>query len=62
MSSRPAFAAARPNPVAMAVVRCLSVDADAGVLTVDAADCWDGTPLIDIKPWIATVDQPPGCE
>ncbi len=50
---------ARPNPVALAVVRCLSVDRDAGVLTVDAADCWDGTPLIDIKPWIETVDLPP---
>jgi tRNA (adenine37-N6)-methyltransferase len=50
---------ARPNPVAMAVVRCLSVDRDAGLLTVDAADCWDRTPLIDIKPWIASVDLPP---
>jgi tRNA-Thr(GGU) m(6)t(6)A37 methyltransferase TsaA len=50
---------ARPNPVAMAVVRCLTVDPESGVLTVDAADCWDGTPLIDIKPWLDTVDLPP---
>ncbi len=50
---------ARPNPVAMAVVRCLSVDPDTGVVMVDAADCWDGTPLIDIKPWLDTVDLPP---
>ena len=50
---------ARPNPVAMSVVRCLAIDADAGIVTVDAIDAYDGTPLIDIKPWIDSIDLPP---
>lgn len=48
---------ARPNPVALAVVRVLAVEA--GVVTVDAMDCWSGTPLIDIKPYLGSVDIPP---
>lgn len=51
---------ARPNPVALAVVRLLSVDAAAGVLDLDAIDAFDSTPLIDIKPWLPGVDIPPG--
>jgi tRNA-Thr(GGU) m(6)t(6)A37 methyltransferase TsaA len=51
---------ARPNPVAVAVVRLLAIDHAAGVLTLDALDAFDGTPLLDIKPWLPTVDVPPG--
>jgi len=51
---------ARPNPVAMAVVRLRAIDLDAGTLSIDAIDCYDGTPLLDIKPWLASVDVPPG--
>jgi tRNA-Thr(GGU) m(6)t(6)A37 methyltransferase TsaA len=50
----------RPNPIGMAVVRCTGLDAAAGVVEVDALDAFDGTPLIDLKPWIASVDLPPG--
>jgi tRNA-Thr(GGU) m(6)t(6)A37 methyltransferase TsaA len=49
---------ARPNPVAIAVVTLRSLDAAAGILSVDAIDCYDGTPLLDIKPWLASVDIP----
>ena len=48
---------ARPNPVSMACVRVTGIEGT--VLHVDAADCFDDTPLIDIKPWIETVDCPP---
>jgi tRNA (Thr-GGU) A37 N-methylase len=51
---------ARPNPVAMAVVRLLAVDPAACTLTVDAIDCYDGTPVLDVKPWLPSVDVPPG--
>jgi tRNA-Thr(GGU) m(6)t(6)A37 methyltransferase TsaA len=51
---------ARPNPVAIAVVRLLAIAGEAGILTLDALDAFDGTPLIDIKPWLASVDVPPG--
>ncbi|MCX7288392.1 MAG: TrmO family methyltransferase [Rhodobacterales bacterium] len=50
---------ARPNPVAVAVVRLLEIDADAGLLRLDAIDAFDGTALVDIKPWLPGVDVPP---
>lgn len=52
-------APSRPNPIAVGVVRIIAVDAEAGVLTVDALDAFDGTPLLDIKPWLHSVDIPP---
>lgn len=51
---------ARPNPIAFAVVRLLRIDAKAGLLDFDALDAFDRTPLLDIKPWLPTVDVPPG--
>ena len=48
----------RPNPVALAAVRIIDLDHEAGVLGVDALDCVDGTPVVDIKPWIESVDVP----
>lgn len=50
---------ARPNPVALAVVRLLSIDHGSGRLTLDALDAFDGTPLLDVKPWLPSVDIPP---
>ncbi len=50
---------ARPNPVAVAVCRLLALDAASGEAVVDAIDAFDGTPLLDIKPWLPSVDVPP---
>ena len=47
----------RPNPIAMSVVRLVRVDGTA--LTVVGLDCLDGTPLVDIKPYFASVDSVP---
>jgi tRNA-Thr(GGU) m(6)t(6)A37 methyltransferase TsaA len=48
---------ARPNPIACSVVRLLRV---AGTrLDVVGLDCRDGTPLLDIKPYFASVDAVP---
>ena len=45
---------ARPNPIAMSVVRLLGVE---GVkLSVVGLDCLDDTPLLDIKPYFASTD------
>ena len=46
----------RPNPIALATVKILAVDMQDGVIEIDAIDCLDGTPLVDIKPWIASID------
>ena len=48
---------ARPNPIAMSVVRL--VKADGCTLEVVGLDCLDGTPLLDIKPYLPTVDSHP---
>jgi tRNA-Thr(GGU) m(6)t(6)A37 methyltransferase TsaA len=51
---------ARPNPIALAVVHLLQIDRDAGLLVIDACDAFDGTPVVDIKPWLQRIDLPPG--
>jgi tRNA-Thr(GGU) m(6)t(6)A37 methyltransferase TsaA len=45
---------ARPNPIAMSVVRLMQVDGD--LLRVVGLDCLDKTPLLDIKPYFASTD------
>jgi len=47
----------RPNPIAMSVVRLVRIEGT--TLTVVGLDCLDGTPLIDIKPYFASVDSVP---
>jgi tRNA-Thr(GGU) m(6)t(6)A37 methyltransferase TsaA len=49
---------ARPNPIAMAVVGMLEIDVTTGALQIDAIDAFEGTPVLDIKPWLASVDMP----
>ena len=47
----------RPNPIGVAAVPL--VDIAAGVVTVRGLDCLDGTPLLDLKPYIARTDSHP---
>jgi len=47
----------RPNPIAMSVVRLVGVEGT--MLSVVGLDCLDGTPLVDIKPYFASVDSVP---
>jgi tRNA-Thr(GGU) m(6)t(6)A37 methyltransferase TsaA len=47
----------RPNPIAMSVVRLVRIEGT--TLTVVGLDCLDGTPLVDIKPYFASVDAVP---
>jgi tRNA-Thr(GGU) m(6)t(6)A37 methyltransferase TsaA len=48
---------ARPNPIALSVVRL--VDRAGPILRVVGLDCLDGTPLLDIKPYLPSVDSRP---
>jgi tRNA (adenine37-N6)-methyltransferase len=41
----------RPNPIGLHVVRIVELNAEAGALEVDALDCLDQTPILDLKPW-----------
>ncbi|MBV9632920.1 MAG: tRNA (N6-threonylcarbamoyladenosine(37)-N6)-methyltransferase TrmO [Xanthobacteraceae bacterium] len=47
----------RPNPIAASVVKLVGVAGPR--LSVIGLDCLDGTPLIDIKPYFASVDAVP---
>ena len=48
---------ARPNPIAMSVVKLLKVEG--ANLSVQGLDCLDGTALLDIKPYFASTDAVP---
>jgi tRNA (adenine37-N6)-methyltransferase len=50
---------ARPNPIGLHVARLAALDVEAGLLTLDAIDALDGTPVIDIKPYFASIDSFP---
>jgi len=47
----------RPNPIGVSVVELVGVDGHR--LTVRHIDCADGTPLIDIKPYLPGTDAVP---
>lgn len=51
-------APARPNPIGLSVVRLLRVEGS--VLHLQDVDVLDGTPLLDVKPYVPEFDQPPG--
>ena len=47
----------RPNPIGMSVVPLLAVDRAALTLEIGRHDLLDGTPVIDIKPYVAHCDR-----
>ena len=47
-------APARPNPIGLSVVRLL--ERDGNVLHLENVDMLDGTPILDLKPYIPTFD------
>ena len=48
-------APARPNPIALSVVRLLEVKES--VLFIEGVDLLEGTPLLDIKPYVKEFDE-----
>lgn len=46
----------RPNLIALSLCRILSVKA--GVIKIEKIDAFDGTPILDLKPYIAGLDSP----
>ena len=47
----------RPNPIGLSVVKLLGVEGN--LLHVENVDMLDGTPLLDIKPYVPAFDQHP---
>jgi tRNA-Thr(GGU) m(6)t(6)A37 methyltransferase TsaA len=50
-------APSRPNPIGLSVVELIAVDG--GRLTVRGVDLLDGTPLLDLKPYVGEFDGRP---
>lgn len=46
----------RPNPIGFSVVQLVAIEA--GVLRIQNVDMLDGTPLLDIKPYVPEFDAP----
>ena len=46
----------RPNSIGFAVIKLNRVDGN--ILHVSGIDAFDGTPVLDIKPWISSLDCP----
>ncbi len=46
----------RPNPIGFAVIRLDRIEGS--ILHVSGIDAFDGTPVLDIKPWLPSVDCP----
>ncbi len=48
---------ARPNPIGHSVVRVESVNLDECRVWIDEIDAFDGSPVIDIKPYLPSSDR-----
>lgn len=46
----------RPNPVGLSLCRIISVDPNGSAITVAGLDCLDGTPVVDLKPYLPLVE------
>ena len=44
----------RPNPIGLSIVKLLGIEDN--VLNIQGVDVLDGTPLLDIKPWVPAFD------
>ena len=44
----------RPNPIGLSIVRLIGIDG--GLLRIENVDIVDGTPLLDIKPYVPEFD------
>ena len=49
----------RPNPIGMSVVELVDFSTQSGELVVKGLDAVDGTPVLDIKPYIPNFDSYP---
>ena len=48
---------ARPNPIAITTAYLFNVDEEAGIVDLAYIDAFDGTPILDIKPYLPMSDR-----
>lgn len=49
----------RPNPIALSALRITSVDVEQGIINILGLDLLNGTPVLDVKPYIPAFDAFP---
>ena len=49
----------RPNPIGLSLGRTIAIDAKRRILTIGGTDLVDGTPVLDIKPYLPNFDSRP---
>ncbi len=47
----------RPNPIGITIMPILAIDEKAGVVTLPWIDALDGTPVLDLKPYMPCSDR-----
>ena len=47
----------RPNPIGHSIVQVLDVDMNTCTITIDQIDAFEGSPIIDIKPYLPSSDR-----
>jgi len=47
----------RPNPLALSCAEVISVDEENGFISISYTDAHDGSPVLDIKPYIPSLDR-----
>ena len=50
---------ARPNPIALSIAKIMRLDVTTGRIDLDALDWFDGTQLLDVKPYYPSTDMLP---
>jgi tRNA-Thr(GGU) m(6)t(6)A37 methyltransferase TsaA len=47
----------RPNPIAVTLMAMISVDVEQGIVVLPWIDAFDGSPVLDLKPYIPISDR-----
>ena len=47
----------RPNPIAITIMPILAVDQKQGIISLPWMDAFDGTPVLDLKPYLPVSDR-----
>lgn len=50
----------RPNPIGLSIVKLVEIKEN--IIEIENVDIIDGTPLIDIKPYVPEMDAPENCK
>lgn len=50
----------RPNPIGMSLLKVSSIDIRNGIIKVEGIDLLNGTPILDIKPYVPEFESIPG--